>query len=100
MVELIGEAAGLKQQIGELRDEVARLKGLKGRPTIKPKGMDNGTEPVMPVKPEERRGRGKVTPRVNIEDQLVKAVIPPGSRFKGREPYLVQDLVISVRATC
>jgi len=100
LVQLFGEVAGLKQLVGELREEVARLKGLKGRPNIKPSGMDKGTEPVKPVKPEERRGRGKVTPRVNIEDQLVKAVIPPGSRFKGHEPYLVQDLVISVRAPC
>ena len=100
LVGLIGEVAGLKQQVGELREEVARLKGLKGRPPIKPSGMDKGTEPVTPVKPEERRRRGKVTPRVNIEDQVVKAMIPPGSRFKGHEPYLVQDLVISVRATC
>ena len=100
LVELFGEVASLKQLVGELREEVARLKGLKGRPDIKPSGMDKGTEPAKAAKPEKRRGRGKVTPRVSIEDQVVKAVIPPGSRFKGHEPFLVQDLVISVRATC
>jgi Transposase IS66 family len=41
-----------------------------------------------------------VTPRVRIEDQVVKAAIPAGSVFKGHEPFLVQDLVISARATC
>jgi hypothetical protein len=65
LVELFGEVAGLRQLVGELREEVARLKGLKGRPNIKPSGMDKGTEPVKPVIAEERRGRGKVTPRVN-----------------------------------
>jgi hypothetical protein len=41
-----------------------------------------------------------VTPRLNIEDRIVKAAaVPEGSRFKGHEPFLVQDLVISVSAT-
>jgi hypothetical protein len=31
---------------------------------------------------------------------VVKATIPQGSVFKGHEPFLVQDLVISVSATC
>jgi hypothetical protein len=100
LAELFGEVAALKQMVGELREEVARLKGLKGRPNLKPSGMDKGTEPAKPTRKGKRRRRGQVTPRVNIEDQLVKAAVPPGSRFKGHEPFLVQDLVISVRATC
>ena len=31
---------------------------------------------------------------------MINAEIPPGSRFKGHEPFLVQDLVISAKATC
>ena len=100
LAELFGEVAALKQMVGELREEVARLKGLKARPNLKPSGMDKGTEPPKPTRKEKRRSRGQVTPRVDIEDQVVKAPVPPGSRFKGHEPFLVQDLVISVRATC
>ena len=100
MVELFGEVAALKQVVGEQREEIARLKGLKGRPSIKPSGMDKGTEPLVPGKKARRRGRGKVTPRVSIDEKVVEAEVPSGSRFKGHEPFLVQDLVISVRATC
>jgi Transposase IS66 family len=100
LVELFGENAALKQTIAELREEIARLKGLKGRPTIKPSGMDKGSAAPKPAKDIRRPGRGKVTPRVSVEEKVIKTEIPLGSRFKGYEPFLVQDLVISVRATC
>ena len=103
MIELFGEVAALKQTLSELREEIAHLKGLKGRPNIKPStpsGMDKATEPLKSAKKGKRRFRGKVTPRVKIEDQVVKVAVPEGSRFKGHEPFLVQELVISAKATC
>ena len=99
MLELFGEVAALKQVVAGQREAIARLNGLKGRPTIKPSGLDPGTEPPKPGKQEKRRGRGKVTPRVSIDETVIEAEVPPGSRFKGHEPFLVQDLVISVRAS-
>jgi Transposase IS66 family len=99
LIELFGEVAALKRVVGEQREEIARLKGLKGGPTIRPSGMDQGTEPAKPGKPEKRRQRGKMTPRVSIDEKVIEAEVPPGSRFKGYESFLVQDLVISVRAT-
>ena len=100
LVELSGRVVALEQVVGEQREEIARLKGLKGRPTIKPSGMDNATEPPKPGKKGKWRFRGKVAPRVSIEDQVVTVAVPEGSRFKGHEPFLVQDLVISANATC
>jgi len=99
LLELFAEVAALKQTVAAQREEIARLKGLKGRPTIKPSGMDQGTEPKPPGPREKRRFRGKVSPKVTIEREVITAEVPPGSRFKGYEPFLVQDLVISVRAT-
>ena len=58
LVELFTEAATLKQTVAEQREEIARLKGLKGRPNIKPSGMDKGSTPVTPTQNEKRPGSG------------------------------------------
>jgi len=100
VVQLLGEMAELKQLMAALREENARLKGLKGRPSIKPSGMEKGTEAKPGGKRAKRRGRGKVRPRVAPASEVLRVAAPEGSRFKGYETYQVQDLRIAPRVVC
>jgi hypothetical protein len=98
VVRLLGEVAELKQLVAAQREEIARLKGLKGRPSIKPSGMENPTKPKScGGKRVKQRGRGKVTPRVVPVTEVLRVAVPKGSQFKGYEAYQVQDLVLTAR---
>jgi Transposase IS66 family len=95
LVQALEEIARLTTENAELRDEIARLKGLKGRPQIKPSGMEKATEPAG--KRARRIGRrGAKRAKLTITETKVVKVenVPEGARFKGYEEFLVQDLVV------
>ena len=98
VVQLPAEVAALKQTVAAQREEIARLKGLKGPPSIKPSGMERATTPASSKPSGGKASRGKVRPRVSIEERIIPVTAPAGSRFKGYESFLVQDLVLLVQA--
>ena len=95
VLALLSRVSELERTVVAQRDEIRRLKGLPGRPAIKPSGMENATQPKPPAgKGKCRRGGGQKTARRTIhEDRVIRTSVPAGSRFKGYEDFVVQDLV-------
>ena len=86
----------LQRLVAALRDEVARLKGGPGRPSLKPSGMEGGTElKSLGSSGDRKRPRGSTRSKLSIhEERTVKVMAPRGSRFKGYTSFVVQDLMI------
>jgi hypothetical protein len=82
----------LEEENQALRDEVARLKGQKGKPSIGPSKLN------LKNKGRKRRGRrrrGERPSRPVDRTEVVKAEgVPEGSEFKGYANFDVQELVI------
>jgi hypothetical protein len=101
VVSLLGTVAQLEAKVAALSEEIARLKRLKGRPTLKPSGMEKGTD--APPAPSGGTGRPKrrdppKSARLIVdEDRVVPLAPQPGWRFKGFKFYTVQDLVVETR---
>lgn len=98
------EQLALKNEIIQaLKDEIARLKGEKPKPDIKPSNLEKGSgnnngSSNNSEKPKKRPGskKRKKNRHLKIHDTIsISPVnIPEGSRFKGYDDYIVQDLVI------
>jgi hypothetical protein len=71
VIELLERHAKLEAAMAAMAEEIARLKGLKGRPQIKPSGMEKGTDPkagaapatVLPGRNAGNHGASRVNPR-------------------------------------
>jgi hypothetical protein len=79
----------------QLRDEIARLKNLPPRPPFRSSGMEKATEPKAGKSAKKhprgaKRDQDKVT-----REEIVRADVPEGSRFKGYETVLVRELVLA-----
>jgi hypothetical protein len=85
-----------RREIEHLKDEIRRLKHLPPRPPIKPSGMEKATPSAQAATktegtPPRRRGPGVSKLKIDREETL-KASAPEGSRRKGLEDIIVQDI--------
>ncbi len=97
--------------IQELKDEVARLKGEKGKPKIKPSQLEPQEKAPKPEadaqetkgenskKKKKRPGSEKRHKTADLTIHETKVIqpnqeIPSGSEFKGYQDYTVQELIV------
>ena len=93
VLQLLEEVAALKETVAASRDEIARLKGLQGRPPIKPSGMEGSSAATRAGRRKTKR-RGKGSKRLIIDEDRIVAAAAAGSRLKGYEDYVVEELVV------
>ena len=103
--KLVGAVGRLRIEHQTVKDELARLKRLPPRPPHKPSGMDKATEAKGPEGGGEKGGRstqrrGSQLDKLTIgATVVVSAQAPAGSRHKGYEDIVVQDLSLTPTAT-
>ena len=102
--ELIGEVAKLRERVRDLeeentalKDEVARLKGHKGRPKLKPSGMEKGTAKPKRQRAKKKGSRPSRQKLVVNEEHTLEITPPKGARFKGYEDFVIQELKLQAR---
>jgi Transposase IS66 family len=109
--KLTAALAAAKRENHELKDEVRRLKGLPPRPVpgldpgMKPSGMEKATDRPAPEGPGEADGspprrRGPGVSKLSIDRTVtLTASAPAGSRRKGYEEIIVQDIAFKPEVT-
>jgi hypothetical protein len=98
LVEALLEIIRFQQeQIQELRDEIARLKGQKPKPKIKPSTLEKDREDKAGQAGSTKRpGSAKRRKAPTIHETVILRAhdVPKGSTFKGYEDFTVQGLVV------
>jgi len=107
------------ERIQELTDEVARLKGEKGKPKIKPSRLEPKEKAPQPEedaqespggensgfqKKKKRPGSAKRKKTAELPIHETKIIQPieeilPGSEFRGYQDYTVQELIVRAHNT-
>jgi hypothetical protein len=105
--ELCIELNALKAELQKTRDELNRLKGEQGKPKIpiskqKPIDFSSETERKSLNPPFEKKSKEKLS-KIKIDAIEVcpvdKSTLPEDAIFKGYDPVVVQDIIITTKNT-
>lgn len=95
---LAADLRAAQAEIQRLRDEINRLKGEQGKPTIKPNKPPESTDHSSEKerrKPKEWSKGSKINSIAIDREQVLsvdRAILPPDAAFKGYEEVVVQDI--------
>ena len=94
LLEIIQQQA---EDIQLLKDEIARLKGQKPKPKIKPSNLVKETEQKNKNKKKRQRKKRSKTKNIIIHEdrRLYPENIPAGSTFIDYKDYIVQDIIFT-----
>ena len=89
-----------KEQIQQLKDEIARLKKQKPKPKISPSNLSQkGKKKSSGKRPGSAKKKKTANLEIHATERIKPESIPPGSKFNCLKPYTVQGLKISVHNT-
>ena len=105
VVQLLEIIQHQQEEIQRLRDEIAKLKGQKPRPTIQPSRLEQPAPDASAKATQEGKRPGSKKRSKNAELKIDEEVLvlvpdaPDGSTFLCCEPYIVQELEIGTKVT-
>jgi len=105
---LVGECAGLAEEVQRLRDENNQLKGEQGKPKIRKQKNDDDDDQQSSNHSSEKERKNaekqkkqkskKKKRKIKIDREVVcsvdKSTLPEDAQFKGYETSVIQDIVI------
>ncbi len=85
------------EEIQHLKDEIARLKGQKPKPKIKPSNLDKKTDKKNKKSRKKRRRKKSKTKNIEIHEnrKLHPENRPHGSTFIDYKDFFVQDIIFT-----
>jgi hypothetical protein len=93
----------LEETVGQLRDEIAVLKGQQPRPKISPSQLEAPPPKPPPQAGDKRPGSAKRSKNASfvapVEVKIPFPDPPPGSTSRGYEEFFVQELLIQAQVT-
>ena len=96
--QCIDEINRQSQQIRQLKDEIAKLKGGNPKPKISASKMDSDlTKRTKSEKKKRGKKKKKKTKKLKINRtiKIQPSDVPEGSKFLGYKDYIVQDIIFS-----